>query len=145
MDAEQYQKLAIAILAAIPLDLDSEIADEWTRDPLGLTTALREALASKKQDHKWKPHLFEKLDKQITELNLTTRALGALLSTGPSWQKNEAVIFVGQLVQLSKQKLLTRTNFGRVSLENVVQELGHLGLHLDMYVQGWIPPDQRNK
>ncbi len=143
MDAEQYQKLALAVMAAIPMDLDSQIADGWIRDPLGLTVAMRQALAPGKQDQEWKPHLFEKLDRRIVDLpGLTGRARNSLL--GENRDKEHRITYVGQLVQMRKVKLSCLWNFGNHSLKNVTQVLAELGLELDMDVQGWVPPEQRN-
>lgn len=142
MDAEQYQRLALAILSAIPLDLDNGIADRLSRDPVGIQAIMRQVLdLESKRD--WKTELFKKLDMKITVLNLRVPAMHSLNSE--CFMLYRAIEYLGELVQIPSDKLLKRKNFGQKTVADTIKELEHFGLSLGMDVMGWVPPDQRNK
>jgi len=136
---ETLQKLVMVLIAAIPIDLEEGMAEEWCQNPLSLTKVLQQGPMPAKKSAKHT--LFEEFDKQVIELNLMGHARNALTEYQHS---HRPIRYIGQLVQNKPAGLLTRKNFGRRCLKNVVEELENLGLYLGMDVMGWVPPDQRN-
>ena len=53
--------------------------------------------------------------------------------------KNDNIIYIGDLVQKSEAEMLRTPNFGRKSLNEIKEVLGLMGLHLGMDVIGWPP------
>lgn len=70
------------------------------------------------------PPIHKVLDRPIDELHLSVRASNAL--------RSENIIVIGELVERTKQELLSIPNFGRVSLAEVESALAELKLHLGM-------------
>jgi len=53
--------------------------------------------------------------------------------------KNDNIIYIGDLVQYSESEMLRTPNFGRKSLNEIKEVLGHMGLHLGMEIASWPP------
>ena len=53
--------------------------------------------------------------------------------------KNDNIIYIGDLVQKTESEMLRTPNFGRKSLNEIIEVLTQMGLHLGMEVQGWPP------
>jgi DNA-directed RNA polymerase subunit alpha len=70
--------------------------------------------------------------KKIEELELSQRGMNCL--------KNNDVYFVGDLVVKTESQLLSSTNFGKKSLDQIKVKLAQMGLSLAMDVQGWVSP-----
>ena len=54
-------------------------------------------------------------------------------------QKNDNIVYVGELVQKTENDMLKTPNFGRKSLNEIKEQLGLMGLYLGMEVEGWPP------
>ena len=76
-------------------------------------------------------NLFKKID----ELYLSVRTLNCL--------KNENIVYVGDLIQLTENYLLKSNNFGRKSLDELKEILSSMSLYLGMELTNW-PPDNIN-
>jgi DNA-binding CsgD family transcriptional regulator len=66
-------------------------------------------------------------------LELSIRSINGL--------KNDKIVYIGDLVQKTEAEMLRIPNFGRVSLKEVKEALGEIGLRLGMDLPGWPPPD----
>ena len=53
--------------------------------------------------------------------------------------KNDNIVYVGDLVQQTEAAMLRTPNFGRKSLNEIKEVLAQMGLHLGMEVPGWPP------
>jgi DNA-directed RNA polymerase alpha subunit len=53
--------------------------------------------------------------------------------------KNDAIIYVGDLVQKTEAELLRTPNFGRSSLNEIKETLAQIGLRLGVEISGWPP------
>ncbi len=69
--------------------------------------------------------------KKVEELELSVRSANCL--------KNDAIVYIGDLVQKSEGDMLRTPNFGRKSLNEIKEVLATMGLHLGMQVEGWPP------
>ena len=69
--------------------------------------------------------------RKVDELELSVRSANCL--------KNDNIIYIGDLVQKSESDMLRTPNFGRKSLNEIKEVLGHMGLHLGMDIQTWPP------
>ena len=69
--------------------------------------------------------------RKVDELELSVRSANCL--------KNDNIIYIGDLVQKSEGDMLRTPNFGRKSLNEIKEVLGHMGLHLGMDVPNWPP------
>jgi len=72
-------------------------------------------------------NLFKKID----ELDLSVRTLNCL--------KNENIIYVGDLIQLTENYLLKSNNFGKKSLDELKEILSSMSLYLGMELTNWSP------
>ncbi len=69
--------------------------------------------------------------KKVDELELSVRSANCL--------KNDNIIYIGDLVQKTESEMLRTPNFGRKSLNEIKEVLGHMGLRLGMDISGWPP------
>ncbi len=69
--------------------------------------------------------------KKVDELELSVRSANCL--------KNDNIIYIGDLVQKTESEMLRTPNFGRKSLNEIKEVLGHMGLRLGMEISGWPP------
>ena len=69
--------------------------------------------------------------RKVDELELSVRSANCL--------KKDNIIYIGDLVQKSEADMLRTPNFGRKSLNEIKEVLGHMGLHLGMDIQTWPP------
>ena len=69
--------------------------------------------------------------RKVDELELSVRSANCL--------KNDNIIYIGDLVQKSEADMLRTPNFGRKSLNEIKEVLGHMGLHLGMEIPNWPP------
>ena len=69
--------------------------------------------------------------RKVDELELSVRSANCL--------KNDNIIYIGDLVQLTEAEMLRTPNFGRKSLNEIKEVLGQMGLHLGMEVPSWPP------
>jgi DNA-directed RNA polymerase alpha subunit len=69
------------------------------------------------------------LHKKLDELELSARVSGGL--------KDDNVVYVGDLVQMTPLELLRRPYIGRNALNEIKEVLAQMGLHLGMKVSDW--------
>ncbi|QQR70033.1 MAG: DNA-directed RNA polymerase subunit alpha [Alphaproteobacteria bacterium] len=69
--------------------------------------------------------------RRVDELELTVRSGNCL--------KNENIIYIGDLVQMTESQMLRTPNFGRKSLNEIKEILTRMGLNLGMTVPNWPP------
>lgn len=77
------------------------------------------------------------LDKNVEDMELSVRSANCL--------KNADIQYIGQLVQKTDAEMLKTKNFGRKSLNEIKALLSQHNLTLNMNLEGWIPPDQRER
>jgi DNA-directed RNA polymerase subunit alpha len=77
------------------------------------------------------------LDKNVEDLELSVRSANCL--------KNADIQYIGQLVQKTDAEMLKTKNFGRKSLNEIKALLSQHNLTLNMNLEGWIPPDERER
>ncbi len=87
----------------------------------------RETHGEMLQEPAFNPHLLRKVD----ELELSVRSANCL--------KNDNIIYIGDLVQKTDAEMLRTPNFGRKSLNEIKEVLGHMNLHLGMQIPEWPP------
>jgi DNA-directed RNA polymerase subunit alpha len=75
------------------------------------------------------------LDKNVEDMELSVRSANCL--------KNADIQYIGQLVQKTDAEMLKTKNFGRKSLNEIKALLSQHNLSLNMNLEGWIPPNQR--
>lgn len=73
---------------------------------------------------------------KVDELELSLRASNCL--------KNENIIYIGDLVWRTEQDMLRMPNFGKKSLDEIVNVLKDMNLSLGMDIKGW-PPENIEK
>ena len=74
--------------------------------------------------------------RKVDELELSVRSANCL--------KNDNILYIGDLVQKSESDMLRTPNFGRKSLNEIKEVLGHMGLNLGMDVDSWPPENIEN-
>lgn len=79
----------------------------------------------------------EHLLKPVDELELSVRSQNCL--------QNANIKYIGDLVQKSENEMLKTKNFGRKSLKEIKDLLESMGLELGMKVDGWPPPELRDR
>src|SRR3989344_4890945 len=96
---------------------------------------LAELVADRCEQLKRLGSIVVRLDKRVDELELSVRSANALHATH--------IVYVGELVKKSEEKLLKTRNFGRKSIREIKENLFDMGLSLDMDVGDLVRPDQR--
>lgn len=113
-------------------------------EPVG--NALQREFAQRKATEKvtqWttaiEPGTNLELFRNVDELKLSVRAENRL--------SDEGIVLIGELVQLTPEKLLCVRNFGRKSLKEIEEELDHRGLTLGMKISDGLKAllDQRKR
>ena len=87
----------------------------------------KEIVQEQSQELEFNPALLKKVD----ELELSVRSSNCL--------KNDNIIYIGDLILKTEQKMLSTANFGRKSLNEIKEVLASMGLHLGMEVPSWPP------
>jgi len=80
------------------------------------------------------PNLFLKIEDLP---DISTRTLRCLKMLG--------MVYVGDLVKISKETLMKEPNFGENSLNKLLEKLSSMGLTLDMNIPGWPPENLASK
>lgn len=83
----------------------------------------------KKESQEEKEKLYEKLNKSVSELELSVRSINCL--------QNADIKSIGGLVQKTESEMLKTKNFGRKSLNELKEILEEMGLSFGMDVKGW--------
>ena len=91
--------------------------DEPTREP-GIEVA---------EEPAFNANLLRKVD----ELELSVRSANCL--------KNDNIVYIGDLAQKTEGDMLRTPNFGRKSLNEIREVLGHMNLQLGMHIEDWPP------
>ncbi len=81
--------------------------------------------------------LNQNLFRPVSELELSVRSANCL--------KNANITLIGELVQKTDAEMLKTKNFGRKSLNEIKALLSQHNLSLNMNLEGWIPPDERER
>lgn len=69
--------------------------------------------------------------RKVDELELSVRSANCL--------KNDNIVYIGDLVQKTEAEMLRTPNFGRKSLNEIKEVLGHMELRLGMELLNWPP------
>ena len=69
--------------------------------------------------------------RKVEELELSVRSANCL--------KNDNIVYIGDLVQKTEAEMLRTPNFGRKSLNEIKEVLGHMELRLGMELESWPP------
>ena len=77
------------------------------------------------------PEFIKNLLKRVEELELSVRSMNCL--------KNDNIIYIGDLVQKTEPEMLRTPNFGRKSLNEIIEVLVTMALYLGMEVPNWPP------
>lgn len=80
-----------------------------------------------------KKKLWEKLNRQVNELELSVRSINCL--------QNANIRTIGELVQKTEPEMLRTKNFGRKSLNELKELLEAMGLTFGMDIKGWTPEE----
>ncbi len=72
-----------------------------------------------------------KLLKKVEDLELSVRSQNCL--------KNDNIIYIGDLVTKTESDMLKTPNFGRKSLNEIIEILDSMGLRFGMEIEGWPP------
>lgn len=86
------------------------------------------ALTNTKRMDVLSPNLFLKIEDLP---DISTRTLRCLKMLG--------IVYVGDLVKVSRETLMNEPNFGENSLNKLLEKLAAMGLTLDMNIPGWPP------
>ncbi len=128
-----YDKLSMTIETngtVTPEDVIA-LAARIMQDQLQLFINFEEPSETLLEKEPAEPEFNPNLLKKVDELELSVRSANCL--------KNDNIIYIGDLVQHSESEMLRTPNFGRKSLNEIKEVLGHMGLHLGMDVASWPP------
>ena len=107
------------------------LAARILQDQLQLFINFEEPRSAVEEEHLEEPAFNRNLLRKVDELELSVRSANCL--------KNDNIIYIGDLVQKTEQEMLRTPNFGRKSLNEIKEVLGHMGLHLGMEITDWPP------
>jgi DNA-directed RNA polymerase subunit alpha len=128
-----YDKLSMTVEtngAITPRDaiaLAARILQEQFQCLINFEDPKTESAREEKEDLPFARNLL----RRVEELELSVRSANCL--------KNANIVYIGDLVRLTEQKLLGTPNFGRKSLNEIKQVLTEMGLALGLDVPGWPP------
>ena len=131
--ATDYDKLSMTIETngtVTPEDVIA-LAARIVQDQLQLFINFEEPQASHHEEEAVEPEFNPNLLKKVDELELSVRSANCL--------KNDNIIYIGDLVRYSESEMLRTPNFGRKSLNEIKEVLGHMGLTLGMEIASWPP------
>ncbi|MDA0938665.1 MAG: DNA-directed RNA polymerase subunit alpha [Proteobacteria bacterium] len=90
--------------------------------------------ASVEQEQKQEPEINPNLLKKVEDLELSVRSHNCL--------KNDNIVYVGDLVTKTEQKMLQTPNFGKKSLCEIKDVLNNMNLSFGIEIKGgWPPPN----
>lgn len=128
-----YDKLSLTVEtngAIAPRDavaLAARVLQEQFQCLINFEDPKTESAREEKEDLPFARNLL----RRVEELELSVRSANCL--------KNANIVYIGDLVRLTEQKLLGTPNFGRKSLNEIKQVLTEMGLSLGLDVPGWPP------
>jgi DNA-directed RNA polymerase subunit alpha len=128
-----YDKLSIDIETNGTVTPEDAIglAARILQDQLQLFVNFEEPSRADREESTMEPGFNANLLRKVDELELSVRSANCL--------KNDNIIYIGDLVQKSEGEMLRTPNFGRKSLNEIKEVLGHMGLHLGMEIENWPP------
>ena len=100
-------------------------------DQLQLFINFEEPAKETSEEVSEEPTLNANLLRKVDELELSVRSANCL--------KNDNIVYIGDLVQKTEGDMLRTPNFGRKSLNEIREVLGHMNLHLGMQIDEWPP------
>ena len=101
------------------------------QDQLSLFINFEEPQSKEEEKSESELPFNKNLLKKVEELELSVRSANCL--------KNDNIVYIGDLVQISEAEMLRTPNFGRKSLNEIKEVLAQMGLSLGMEVQDWPP------
>ncbi len=128
-----HDKLSLEVTTsgAVTPDDAVALAARILQDQLSLFINFEEPQAALTEEMKEDLPFNKNLLRKVDELELSVRSANCL--------KNDNIIYIGDLVQKSETDMLRTPNFGRKSLNEIKEVLGHMGLHLGMEILDWPP------
>ena len=129
-----------------------EQTQEWLVKNSDLSISASNILKENETTLKSKENSFETLSKKLIpqpEINKTLfikiDELDLLSVRSLNCLKNENIIYVGDLIQLTENYLLKSNNFGRKSLEELKNILSSMSLYLGMELSNWPPENMSDE
>ena len=128
-----HDKLSVEVTTngAVTPDDAVALAARILQDQLQLFINFEDPQAKKEEEEQEDLPFNRNLLRKVDELELSVRSANCL--------KNDNIIYIGDLVQKSEADMLRTPNFGRKSLNEIKEVLGHMGLHLGMEIPTWPP------
>ena len=128
-----HDKLSVSVTTngAVTPEDSIALAARILQDQLQLFINFEEPQAQVVEDIHDDLPFNKNLLRKVDELELSVRSANCL--------KNDNIIYIGDLVQKSEADMLRTPNFGRKSLNEIKEVLGHMGLHLGMDIPNWPP------
>ena len=128
-----HDKLSVEVTTngAITPDDATALAARILQDQLELFINFDDPQVKKDEEEHEDLPFNRNLLRKVDELELSVRSANCL--------KNDNIIYIGDLVQKSEADMLRTPNFGRKSLNEIKEVLGHMGLHLGMEIPTWPP------
>ena len=128
-----HDKLSVEVTTngAVTPDDAVALAARILQDQLQLFINFEDPQVKKAEEEQEDLPFNRNLLRKVDELELSVRSANCL--------KNDNIIYIGDLVQKSEADMLRTPNFGRKSLNEIKEVLGHMGLHLGMEIPTWPP------
>ena len=128
-----HDKLSVEVTTngAVTPDDATALAARILQDQLELFVNFEDPQVKKDEEEHEDLPFNRNLLRKVDELELSVRSANCL--------KNDNIIYIGDLVQKSEADMLRTPNFGRKSLNEIKEVLGHMGLHLGMEIPTWPP------
>ena len=128
-----HDKLSVEVTTngAVTPDDATALAARILQDQLELFINFEDPQVKKDEEEHEDLPFNRNLLRKVDELELSVRSANCL--------KNDNIIYIGDLVQKSETDMLRTPNFGRKSLNEIKEVLGHMGLHLGMEIPTWPP------
>ena len=128
-----HDKLSVEVTTngAVTPDDAVALAARILQDQLQLFINFEDPQVKKAEEEQEDLPFNRNLLRKVDELELSVRSANCL--------KNDNIIYIGDLVQKSEADMLRTSNFGRKSLNEIKEVLGHMGLHLGMEIPTWPP------
>ena len=128
-----HDKLSVEVTTngAVTPDDATALAARILQDQLELFINFDDPQVKKDEEEHEDLPFNRNLLRKVDELELSVRSANCL--------KHDNIIYIGDLVQKSEADMLRTPNFGRKSLNEIKEVLGHMGLHLGMEIPTWPP------
>ena len=101
---------------------------DYRTEPMkGIVDSIEESTNEETSKIEWNRNLF----RTVYELELSVRSSNCL--------RDDNIVFIGDLVQKTESEMLRAPNFGLKSLNEIMEVLAEMGLHLGMEIPNWPP------